>query len=171
MLSRFRITPRRVLRFAAEAAVFLVIVLAVEWFLTRDAAHGPAPNLAGTLVEGGTFDPRALRGQSSVVYFWATWCPICQAQHSVLADVLRDKPGVTVAMRSGDAGTVRSYLAAEGVRWPTLNDPDGSISGRWGVSGVPAAFVLDRQGGIRFVTRGYTTQLGLRARLWLAGFW
>ncbi len=150
--------------------MFLAVVLAIEWFLTRDAAHGAAPELAGTLVDGGRFDLRELHGKPSVVYFWATWCPVCQAQQSALDGVLKDIPGVTVAMRSGDAGKVLSYLAAEGVHWRALNDPDGSIARLWGVSGVPAAFVLDSQGDIRFVTHGYTTGFGLRARLWLAGW-
>ena len=35
---------------------------------------------------------------------------------------------------------------------------------------LPASFVLDREGKIRFVEFGYTTGIGLRARLWLAGF-
>jgi len=29
-------------------------------------------------------------------------------------------------------------------------------------------FILDREGNIRFVERGYTSSLGLRIRLWLA---
>ena len=39
---------------------------------------------------------------------------------------------------------------------------------RYGVGGVPASFILDADGRIAFHERGYTTQWGLRLRLWLA---
>jgi len=50
-----------------------------------------------------------------------------------------------------------------------LNDPDGVIATRWGVRAVPASFIVDGAGQIRFVEIGYTTGIGLRLRLWLAG--
>jgi hypothetical protein len=34
---------------------------------------------------------------------------------------------------------------------------------------VPASFVVDGAGRIRFATVGYTTEAGLRARLWATG--
>jgi len=43
----------------------------------------------------------------------------------------------------------------------------GVIGAEYGVSGVPASFVVDSAGIIRFAEVGYTTEWGLRARLWL----
>ena len=40
---------------------------------------------------------------------------------------------------------------------------------QWGVRAVPASFVVDGTGQIRYVEVGYTTGIGLRLRLWLAG--
>jgi peroxiredoxin len=171
MLSRFRIPLRRLPRLAAELVLVLVLVLALERFLTRDAAHGPAPPLAAPLIDGRPFDLASLRGHPTVVYFWATWCPVCAAQASALDSILTDTAGITVAMRSGDAAALRVYLGKEGHHWPTLADADGSIARAWGISGVPAVFVIDAKGRIRFVTRGYTTALGLRARLWWSQFY
>jgi hypothetical protein len=51
---------------------------------------------------------------------------------------------------------------------PVISDPQGGIANTWGVKGVPTTFILDGEGKIRFVEVGYTTGLGLRARLWLA---
>lgn len=168
MLSRFRISPRRLARLGLEVLVFLGLLLAMERFLTRDAVRGPAPPLAATLVDGDRFDATVLRGRPAIVYFWATWCPVCGAQQGTLDTLLNDTPGVTVALRS--AQDLRAYLRAERLDWPVIDDADGAISRSWGVSGVPAVFVLDRQGRVRFVTRGYTSSLGLRARLWLAAW-
>jgi predicted DsbA family dithiol-disulfide isomerase len=72
-------------------------------------------------------------------------------------------------MQSGDAAAVAQVLAARGLDWTTAVDADGRIAGRYGLRGVPAFVVLDREGRIRSVSVGYTTEWGIRARLWWAG--
>jgi len=56
------------------------------------------------------------------------------------------------------------------VSFPVVNDADNQISARWGVQAVPASFIVDTDGKIRYVEIGYTTGIGLRLRLWLASF-
>ncbi len=168
MSTSARFSPRWWLRLAAEVLVFLVVVLTLEWFMTRHVARGPAPALMAVQTDGRSVDVRSLQGRPALVYFWATWCPVCTAQQSAIDGVLADTPALTVAMRSGGATEIQRYLGKDGLMWPVIDDADGAVSKRWGVSGVPAAFILDADGRIRFVTRGYTTGFGLRARLWLA---
>jgi peroxiredoxin len=168
MSSSVRYSTRWWLRLLAELLLFLAVLLAVEWFMTRHAARGPAPPLAAVQTDGRGVDVRNLQGRPALVYFWAAWCPVCTAQQSAIDGVLGDTPSITVAMRSGGRAEIREHLKQAWLNWPVIDDADGAISARWGVSGVPAAFVLDADGRIRFVTRGYTTALGLRVRLWLA---
>ena len=52
---------------------------------------------------------------------------------------------------------------------PVLMDQDGKLARRWGVNGVPATFIVDRAGKIVHASKGYSTEVGLRIRLWLAG--
>jgi thiol-disulfide isomerase/thioredoxin len=103
------------------------------------------------------------------VYFWADWCGICSAQQASMDGVQADWPVLTVAMQSGDQAAVANYLAAKDLAWATAVDADGSIAARYGLRGVPAFVVLDREGLIRSVAVGYTTAWGIRARLWWAG--
>jgi len=104
------------------------------------------------------------------VHFWATWCPVCKAEQGSIAAIAHDHPDViSVAMQSGKPEEVAKYLSDQGIAFPVLNDPDGSISAAWGVHAVPASFIIGPDGQIRFVEVGYTTSLGLRLRLWLAG--
>jgi alkyl hydroperoxide reductase subunit AhpC len=65
---------------------------------------------------------------------------------------------------------VQKYMREQGVSFPVVNDAEGKISARWGVHAVPASFIIDTEGKIRYVEIGYTTGLGLRFRLWLASF-
>ena len=159
---------RRGPKLALELILLLVLVWGLEAFLTRNAAHGPVPPLAGTTVSGTEVELEALRGQPVLVYFWATWCPVCRAQQGAVAAVAEDHPVVTVAMQSGGPAALRTHLAEQGVSFPTVPDPNGRLADRYGVAGVPMAFVVGPEGEVRFVTRGYTTGWGLRLRLWLA---
>ena len=106
-----------------------------------------------------------------VVNFWATWCPICRAEQGSIESLAKDNPNViTVAMQSGNAATVQQYMREQDISFPALNDADNRISASWGVQAVPASFIVDTDGKIRYVEIGYTTGVGLRLRLWLAEF-
>ena len=73
-------------------------------------------------------------------------------------------------MQSGTNNAVQQYMREQGVTFPVINDADGQLSSAWGVRGVPASFIVDTEGKIKYVEIGYTTEIGLRIRLWLAGF-
>lgn len=166
MLQRIR---RHLPKLLLELFILLVLLLALEAFLTRNAASGVAPHFAGTTIQGNHFDLQSLRGQPALVHFWATWCPICALEQGSIDGLAKDYPFISVAMQSGSDKEVVTFLQQEGLAFPVVNDPDGTLAARYGVSGVPATFVLDRDGRVRFVTRGYTSALGLRIRIWLAG--
>lgn len=152
-----------------ELAVLLVFVVALEAFLTRDAVSGKAPVFEGVTISGEHFALASLEGSPAVVHFWATWCPVCNLEQGMIDSLANDYPVITVAMQSGEVQEVLAYLQEQGVDYPVFNDPQGKLSRRYGVTGVPASFVLDGKGEVRFVTRGYTSGLGMRMRLWLAG--
>ena len=105
------------------------------------------------------------------MHFWASWCPICRAEQGSIEALARDYPAVTVAMQSGSDEEVARYMQKEALGLPVLNDPEGMLAAQWGVRGVPASFIVDGAGQIRFVEVGYTTEIGLRLRLWLARAW
>lgn len=159
---------RRLPRLIVEGLILLALVLAFEWWLTRDAVRGVAPPIQADTVAGVPFSLDRLRGRPVLVYFWATWCPVCRAEQGAVEAVAQDWPIITIAMQSGSEEEVRAFLSEEGLSFPVINDPERAIAARYGVQAVPAAFVLDSEGDVRFVARGYTTGWGLRLRLLLA---
>ena len=50
-------------------------------------------------------------------------------------------------------------------------DSTDALAKRYGIRAFPTSFVLDADEDIRQVEVGYTTEFGLRARMWLAGLW
>jgi thiol-disulfide isomerase/thioredoxin len=164
---------RRWLKWAVEAALVVLVVFAMQWWQARDVPRGPAPGFSAPLADGGAISLAEFRaahpGTAVGVYFWAEWCAICKAQQGSVEAVRSDWPVLTVAMQSGAATAVAKALQERGLDWPTAIDPNGSIAARYGLHGVPAFVVVDRQGEVRSVAVGYTTTLGLRLRLWWAG--
>jgi thiol-disulfide isomerase/thioredoxin len=160
-------------RWLLEAGLFLAVFLAIQAWQQRDVPAGPAPVTVGTLADGLSFDLSAWRarhpGRPVALHFWAEWCPICATEEGSVSSVAADWPVMTVAMQSGSADQVARHLKDKGLAWPALVDSDGHIAAAYGLKGVPAFIVIDRQGVIRSVSVGYTSELGMRLRLWWVG--
>ena len=163
---------RRWRRRAAEALLFIAIVIGVQLWQTRDTPRGPAPEFSGRLVDGQPFDLATWRaahaGRPVLLYFWAEWCPICKTTAGNVGNVSADWPVTSIAIQSGTAAPVAKVMDEKGYRWPTLADPAAEILWRYGLAGVPSFIVINPAGDIRFVAVGYTSEIGLRLRLWWA---
>lgn len=155
-------------RWAVNLFLILAVFLVAHGWRARPLAEGPAPPLVGELLGGGRIDLAQLRGEPVLVHFWATWCPVCRLGDQDIDSIAEDFRVLTVAMQSGGAREVAAHMRAEGLGFPVIIDDYGHMATDWGVSGVPASFVVDPDGQIRFATMGYSTELGLRGRLWAA---
>lgn len=153
-----------------ELAILVLALLAIQWWQSWNVPAGLAPAFEASAADGGSASLSAFRaahpGQPVVVYFWADWCAICKAQQGVVESLRADAPVLTVAMQSGDAAAVAKVLRERELAWPTLVDPDGAITVSYGLRGVPAMVVIGEDGRIRSSSIGYTTELGMRLRLW-----
>lgn len=161
---------KRIQSWAIQLLVIIAVLLAIEAFLTRGAVGIKAPAIDSLTIKQQAFSLQQFKGKPAIVHFWATWCPVCKLEQGMLNNIASDSPIITVAMQSGRPDEVMAYLEQQGVAYPVVNDPDGWLSSQYKVKAVPTSFILDSEGQIRFATRGYTTGLGLRIRLWLAEF-
>jgi peroxiredoxin len=159
---------RRWVRWLVNIALILAIFAVVHWWRARPLASGEAPPLAGLGIEGASIALTDHRGEPMLVHFWASWCPVCKAMDGSIAAIADDHPVITVAMQSGGASEISTFLRQASLDFPVLPDPSGQVASQWGVPAVPATFVLDAEGRIAYATVGFSTEAGLRARLWAA---
>lgn len=170
--------------------VALAAMLAVNAWQTRAVPSGLAPDFSGTVLLGPGALPvagaasaawvahgaelslsewrAAHPGRPVAIHIWAEWCPFCKLEEGSVTRVAADWPVLTVASRSGNAAQVTRHMARQQLPWVASLDPKGDVSKAYGLTAVPAWVVLDADGHIRSVASGYTTELGMRARLWWA---
>ena len=109
------------------------------------------------------------RGRPFALHFWASWCGVCSAMRPNLRSIAKEQRVISVASRSGDDTAVRGFVVQHALDAPVIADTSGAIAKSYGVRAFPTTFFVDARGVIRHVEVGYTTELGLRLRLWSAG--
>ena len=157
-------------------ALVLAVFVGLQAWQTRHVPSAPAPDTVLTVLgpdgQRETITLAAWRarhpGQPVALHFWAEWCPICRTEEHSVSRLARDWPVLTVAMQSGPEAQVRRVLAQRELAWHTALDPDGQLTRAFGFRAVPGFVVVDTQGRLRAPTVGYTTELGMRLRLWWA---
>lgn len=157
---------QRILR---DLLLFALLYLGVRAYQSRDALSGQAPAVVLTALDGRTFDLGGPRERPLLVYFWASWCGVCKTVDPNVAALSGEHAVVTIASLSGDAAKVGANVADRGLTFPVVPDPGAQLAHRFSVRAFPTAIVLKPNGEVSSVETGYTSELGLRARLWWAG--
>lgn len=144
----------------------LKIVDAGENGLIAEGDRPPAPQIAGTTLEGEPLDVADYRGQVVVLNFWASWCPPCRAEAANLIEVAETTAdegvqfiGVNVKNAKDEA---LAFERKQGVPYPSLHDQPGVLLTRFRTlvpQVPPTTLLIDREGRIagRFIG-GVTTR-------------
>lgn len=160
------IKQRRWLKITLEVMVILIVFLSIRAWQTRTVVQGDAPVIVDQLVNGEQIDLRNYRGKPLLVYFWAEWCPICKMVDSKIDAIAKDYAVITISSWPESYEAVTTYLQEQSLQMPVIVDINGQWAAAYGIRGVPASFIIDQNGVIQFMESGYTTETGLRLRLW-----
>jgi cytochrome c biogenesis protein CcmG/thiol:disulfide interchange protein DsbE len=98
------------------------------------------------------FSSTDLKGRVTLVNFFASWCPPCEAENDTLLKLKADRGIVIYGINYKDnSGSRRDYLTRLGNPYAAVTpDPNGQLAILWGTYGVPETFVIDAQGRIRY---------------------
>ncbi len=152
---QLRCTPRR-----WRAAGLLL----AGWLLAAPAlaleAGDVAPGFRAPRLDGaGELALADMRGKVVFVDFWASWCAPCQKSMPQLAALQREFPAERFALIGvnvdRDAPAAKKLLAKHGVTYPSAADPEGGLPARFGLETMPTAYLIDGDGVIRYVHRGF----------------
>jgi peroxiredoxin len=122
----------------------------------------PVPHFALASIDGGPrITSASLAGKVVVVHFWATFCmpctksiPALQALHAKYASRGVAIVGVSEDDRD-DFARIPAFVAAQGAQFAVAWDGDHALAMRWRPNQMPATYVVDRAGILRFAHDGY----------------
>ena len=160
---------KKVYRWFIEITLILIVISAVRFWMQRDVVTGIAPNITAITLDSKYFELYKDKSRPILIHFWATWCPVCKLEQSNINNVAKDHSVITIAMQSGNKEELNQYVQEENLKFKIINDEFGDLSKLYHVTGVPVSFIVDNDNVIKFIEVGYTTELGLRLRLWWAG--
>ncbi|MCL4220948.1 MAG: redoxin domain-containing protein [Phycisphaerales bacterium] len=119
---------------------------------TPQEVHPPAPEFALSLATGEHVTLESLRGTTTVLYFWGTWCLECREynpQMSKLAEEVAGQPVrvIAAAVRERDPATARDLVAMRDYKFEIAPDAAGAAEA-FHVTTFPTFVVIDPEGGL-----------------------
>lgn len=93
-----------------------------------------------------------LRGEVSIVNFWASWCVPCRAEMPLLVELAATGTVKIYGVNyKDDAKSALAFLAELGDPYTRIGaDNNGRAAIEWGVYGLPETFVIDASGRIAY---------------------
>ncbi|MFE3519085.1 TlpA disulfide reductase family protein [Streptomyces sp. NPDC059166] len=109
-----------------------------------------APAFLGETISGATFTNESLIGSEAIFAFFDTGCSTCKTAIPELIEYAQKhnvKSDQIVSIISGDPSDATEYITKlSGIATIILDGPGGSVSGSFGISGIPAYVVVDGNG-------------------------
>ena len=144
--------------------LFLVAALALAGLWAAPAlalkVGDPAPSFKAARLDGaGQFVLADMHGKVVLVDFWASWCGPCQKSMPQFDALQKEFPSdrfVVVGVNvDKDTGAAKKALEKRPVSYLIASDPSGMLPSRYGLETMPTAYLIDGDGAVRYVHRGF----------------
>jgi peroxiredoxin len=120
----------------------------------------PVPAYATVALNGDSVSLASLRGKVVLFNIWATWCHPCRAEIPELQALHENYKGrglelvgVSVDADGNDEG-IKSFMEEFKMTYHVWRDPDERVSTKFLAIGVPATYLIDREGILRWRKTG-----------------
>ena len=120
----------------------------------------PAIEYAAATLQGETVSLSSLRGEVVLLNLWATWCVPCRTETPYLQSLFEERRDqgfriVGISLDTGDsADQVAAFVEEYGVTYTILHDPQMRGMDLYQILGLPATFLIDREGVLRWMRYG-----------------
>jgi len=151
-----------------SALALLILLLSTHVAFGLDAGDR-APDFSAPSLDGkGTVELSRYRGKIVYLDFWASWCAPCLTAIPEVEQMRKELPAADfqVIAVNLDTATKKAlrFLDKNPVGYPSASDPKGRLPGKYGVETMPTSYLIDRDGVIRYVHRGFQRGDGSKLR-------
>jgi cytochrome c biogenesis protein CcmG, thiol:disulfide interchange protein DsbE len=109
----------------------------------------------------------SLKGKVQVLNFWASWCVPCREEAGLLQSASkqwRSRDVVVLGVDHQDfAGDARGFMRRYGMTYPVVEDKGDKLYRRYGATGVPETFCINRDGEVVVHVPGAVTRDSLNS--------
>lgn len=99
------------------------------------------------------------KGKVVYVDFWASWCGPCKRSLPKLEELRAKYKGsgfeVIAINMDENAQDAKDFLEKFPVSFPVGVDPKGVVAEKYRITGLPSAYIIDRQGNIGHIVVGF----------------
>lgn len=153
-----------------QIMMVILAIFVIRMWQHQDLTIGQVPSFTSKTLSGEIMNSNPLPDQGILIHFWATWCPVCSIENDNIQAISEDYKVLNIAIQSGSNEEITQYAQENNLKLDNIiNDHSGSLSRLFGIKGTPSSFIVNPEGRMQFVEVGYTTEFGLRFRLWWAG--
>ena len=128
----------------------------------RKGKQPHVPSFTLPLLGGGELASSQLEGRPQVVNFWASWCIPCREEAHLFQQASQRKDLAVLGIDHQDfAGDARAFARKYGMTYLTVIDKGDKLYARYGLTGVPETFCVNRGGNVVAHVPGAVTRESL----------
>ena len=132
--------------------------------LQKEIINLPTPDFLKSIVDikGKPVRADLIKNKIVIVDFWATWCVPCMKEMPYVDNAFQkyknNKDVLFMIVNSGSNNTLKDaqgWWGNEKYNFPVFYNSDRNIGQKFGFNVIPATYIIDKKGNIRFKTIGF----------------
>ncbi|MES9972805.1 TlpA family protein disulfide reductase [Candidatus Thiodiazotropha sp. LNASS1] len=150
---------KRLIQFRLHQFIVAGLLLLACGYAVAAKQPSMAPDFTLKSREGVNIKLSELRGQVVMVNFWASWCGPCRQEMPLLQQLFDRYQSLGFSLLGvnvdEDRAAADKMLSDVPVSFPILYDDRSKVSKQYQVKAMPSTFMVDRDGRIRYLHKGY----------------
>ncbi|MBL8003894.1 MAG: TlpA family protein disulfide reductase [Candidatus Kapabacteria bacterium] len=134
-------------------------------FIAEQKLNATAPTGSVKTLDGKTITLESLKGKVVLLDFWATWCGPCRSSFGTfqkLYEKYKNNPNVVImAVNVWERSQNRKKTVVDFFKennqysFPVYMDEQDELVKKFGATGIPAKYYLDKKGNLQFTESGF----------------